>query len=157
MGGSERTRDLNSVLNGPAARHGTVAQAVAQGFAFEQLGNHVRKTVLRADIVNRNDTGIVQGCRRHGFLFESPQPILISRECAGQNLDGNLSIQPRIPRAVHLSHSTGADTGYYFVGAKLRTWGERHVDGGDYTPGAADSGTGGIGQKGSSGRFAQSQ
>jgi hypothetical protein len=43
------------------------------------------------------------------FLFEAPHPILIGSQISGKNFQGNLAMQPRIFREIHLAHSTRAD------------------------------------------------
>jgi hypothetical protein len=52
--GRQPTRDLLRVVDSLArGRQRTIAQAVAQRFAFEQLGNDIRCAVGLANVVNR--------------------------------------------------------------------------------------------------------
>ena len=53
---------------------GAAAQSVAQRLAFEQLRHDVRRAVVAADVVDREDVRVIQ--RRGGarFLLEAPKP-----------------------------------------------------------------------------------
>src|SRR6266481_4121241 len=65
---------------------------------------------------------------RDGFCF-ALKPLLANRiggELRRKNLDGDVALQPRVPRAIHFSHPTCAEGRRDFVGAKMCAWRERH-------------------------------
>jgi hypothetical protein len=61
-----------------------------------------------ADVVERQNVGVVQRGHRLGFLFEAPQPIAIAGKRFWQNLQGHFAAQARISGAIHLAHAARA-------------------------------------------------
>src|ERR1700737_3636237 len=64
------------------------------------------------------------GCLR--LLLETPETVGIGGKGAGQNLDRDVPSQARVPRAVHLSHSSRANHGDDLVRAEAGSRGKRH-------------------------------
>ncbi len=62
--------------------------------------------------------GVQHFARRPFFQLEPPQPLRIAGKRSRQNLDCDVSREPRIARAIHLSHSAGAKRREYFVGTE---------------------------------------
>ena len=79
--------------------------------AFQQLRDDERGTVLGADVVDREDVGMVEAARRLGFLLEAQQPIGIVRERRRQDLDRDVAPELVVSGAVDLSHAASARTG----------------------------------------------
>ncbi len=53
-----------------------------------------------------NESGSVWGgTARFGLAFKPSQSLGIGSEVLGQNLDGDISVELRIPRPIHLSHA----------------------------------------------------
>jgi hypothetical protein len=125
--GRQPARDLLRVVDSLArGRERTIAQAVAQRFAFEQLGNDIRRAVGLANVVNRKNVGMVQRGRRARFLREPLQALGIGRERRGQNLDRDGTVQPRVAGTIDFAHAARAQRRFDFVGAKFRARGEGH-------------------------------
>jgi hypothetical protein len=61
-----------------------------------------------AEIVNRQDVGMIE--RRDGLrlLLESAQSLRIARERCGQNFDGDIPVETGVARAIHLAHAAGS-------------------------------------------------
>jgi hypothetical protein len=51
--------------------------------------------------------------------------VRVSRQLAWQQLDGDLTIEPRVAGAIDLAHASGPEGGQNLVGAKSRTGRER--------------------------------
>jgi hypothetical protein len=66
------------------------------------------------------DVGMIQGSQHFRFALKPREPIRVGRERGGQNLDGDLSFELRVRRAVDLTHSAFADERSDFVGAEAR-------------------------------------
>lgn len=82
---------------------------VAEWFAFNELGNDIRRVVFHPHVVDRNDIGVIQRC--YGMRLEF-KPLAPSRVCGkfpGQDFHRNLALQPRVPCAIDLAHSAGAE------------------------------------------------
>ena len=78
--GGESVRDLERVLDRLPRRDRSAGEPLAQRLALEQLLNDEGDPVVLADVVQRDDVGMIQGGGRAGFLFEPPQPIRIRRK-----------------------------------------------------------------------------
>ena len=51
------------------------------------------------------DVGMVQGGERLRLAREPREPLGIAREELGQHLDGDVAIELRVARAIHLAHA----------------------------------------------------
>ena len=101
-------------------------QPVRERLAFEILEHQVVELAVAADVVDGADVRIVQRGNRARFLLEALPRFRIRRERAGEHLDGDRAIEPRVARAVDLAHAARANRGDDFVGTKTRARLERH-------------------------------
>jgi hypothetical protein len=115
-------RKLEDALGGQRAR----GQDVAQGTAVHQLHGQEGVAVLGADVVNVHDVRVVEGRGRTGFLLEAGAALVVLGELGGQDLEGDLPLQPRILGAVHLAHAPDAQGTQDLVGPEFRAGGEGH-------------------------------
>jgi len=93
-------RDLAGVVDGLARGQRAAAQAVAQGLALEEFGDDIRRGFSTspadfpaANIVNRENVGMIQCCRGAGFLREAIQTVGIGGKRFRKDLDGDIAIQ----------------------------------------------------------------
>jgi hypothetical protein len=56
-----------------------------------------------ADLVNRDEIRMIERSRRARFLLEALQPVGIGDEGCGEDLDGNVTPDLRVPGPPHLS------------------------------------------------------
>ena len=98
-------RDLDRDVDRLADRQRRRSRPVAQRLALEQLRDEVRRAVVRADVVERDDVGV--GERRDGarLLLEAAQAVRVRRQVAGQDLDRDVAPEARVAGAVDLSHA----------------------------------------------------
>ncbi len=99
----------------------------SQGFPFEKLLDDVGSPLVRPDVVDGGDVGVIEKSRGFRLLLEPAQAIGVLRERRGQDLDRDLSAEARVLRTVHLAHSAGADRTEDLVGAQARAGRERHA------------------------------
>ncbi len=118
--GAETAGELRRDLGCLARRHRRAVDPLAQRLALEQLRDDVGCTLVSADVVDREDVGMVQHPGRACFLLEAAQSIGIRRKRAGQDLDRDIASEPRVFGAIDFPHSAGANQRHYFIGAKLR-------------------------------------
>jgi hypothetical protein len=59
--------------------------------------------------VDRGDIRMIQCCERARLALESNQALGIRTERRGQHLQSHVAAEPRIVRAVHLTHSADAN------------------------------------------------
>ena len=107
--GGQAARDLlrrgsSALRSGSGPRDNRAAQRLA----VEQLGDHVRLPVGGADVVDRDDVGIVE--RRGGarLLLEAVQPVGVGGEVGRQHLDGDVAVEAVVAGAIDLAHPAGA-------------------------------------------------
>ena len=79
-----------------------------------------------ADVMESTDVGVVQGADRMRFTLETFAPVGHVGETGGKNFQGDGAIEPRIGRAVDLTHAALANEGDDFVRAQAGTGAERH-------------------------------
>ena len=76
--------------------------------------------------VDGQHVGMIELASCAGLLLEPMNPLGVSCEVLGDNLDGHFSAQPRVSRPVNFAHAAGADPSGDFEGADLRTASEGH-------------------------------
>jgi hypothetical protein len=121
-------RDLCRVIDGLARRKGPGGEPAAQRLALEQLGDDIGKALVRADVVDRHDVGVVQDAGRSRFLLEALQAVAVGGQLLGQDLDGHLAAEPGVPRLPDLAHPAGPQRGKDFVGTEAAARRNRHVN-----------------------------
>jgi hypothetical protein len=84
-------------------------------------------SLLMTYVVKGANIRVLERCDGSGFALEALQPRRIGRQRAWDHFDGNNSIQPNIPGAVHLTHSAGSKQGLHLIGAKARASGEKRI------------------------------
>jgi len=70
---------------------------------------------------------VIQSGHGTSFLLETLDASRIAREIVGQNLQGDVAIQPRVASTVHFAHSAGSDRRKDSVRPELVTCGKRHT------------------------------
>ena len=116
VGGGQAAGRLQRELGGPAGGQRPGREAAAERLAFQQLRNDVRRALVRADVEDRRDVRVVQQAGGLGFLFEAPQAIGVARKALGKDLERHVAAQPRVPRAIDVTHPPGAEPREDFVG-----------------------------------------
>ena len=81
---------------------------------------------------------MVQRRQHLRFALEPRTAIGILREGRWEDFDRDISTQPRVPGAVHLTHAADAERTGNFVRTEARADRKRHEDGLDYMAGNAD-------------------
>src|SRR5580700_3375377 len=76
---------------------------------------------------------MIQGGSSLGFNFKALQPIRVSRHQFGQNLNRDLTVQPRIARAIHLTHAARPQGRQNFILTESCTRGQGH-ESANYSP-----------------------
>jgi hypothetical protein len=128
--GLERIGDLARDRQRFGERDGTALNAVREVLAPDQLHDerHVTAGAARRvlEAVDLGDVGMIQGGQRPRLALEAGETLDIHRERAGENLQRHVAPEPRIPRAIHLAHSAGADRGDDLVRAETGTDRQSH-------------------------------
>jgi hypothetical protein len=70
---------------------------------------------------------MIEGSERPRFSLEASAAIALGGERLGEDLDGDVSIEPPIARSIHLSHSAHPDLGCDFVRTEASAGTESHA------------------------------
>ena len=54
------------------------------------------------------------------FALEARERLRVVGETLGKNLDRDVALQPRVPGAIHLAHSAGAERREHLIGSEPR-------------------------------------
>jgi hypothetical protein len=73
------------------------------------------------EAVHVRDVGVIEGGKHAGLAFEPSQALGILGERRGQDLDGGIAMERRIPGAEDLTHAARANRRYDFLGAHARS------------------------------------
>ena len=81
---------------------------------------------MLAEVVNRQNIGVVECRRGLGFLLESTEPIGIAGEGGGEDFDGDVAVQTRVPGAINLAHAACTQRRHDFIRPEFYAWSEGH-------------------------------
>ena len=109
MGRLEGFEDLTCEIEQALGRHGAPADHLLQGLARQQLHDDEVQPLVLPDVVDRADVRMIQSRGGAGFAAESVQRCGIAPGALGQDFQGHLAAQARVPRPVDLSHAALAD------------------------------------------------
>ena len=102
--------------------------AVKQGtqrLALEEFADNVLLAGLDAEVVDRDDVGMIERGDGAGFAFEAAAKISGSTVFA-QDFDGDIAVEAGVAGAIDFAHAADAERGLDLVGAELRVRGKRH-------------------------------
>ena len=92
-------------------------EALRQILALDEL--HHERLAARGVFqpVNGRDVRVIQRGEESSLPLEPRDPVRIGRERLGEDLDGNVAIEPRVPRPIHFPHAAGPERGVNLVRA----------------------------------------
>ena len=79
----EAVRDLDGVVDGLLRRQGR-AELLAERFALQKLRDDERAALVRADVVDDEDVGVIELGGGASFLLEARKAVGIRGEAAGE-------------------------------------------------------------------------
>ena len=101
--------DRHAVVDGLPCHEGAVAEQVAQRLPLQELADDVGLTVVRTDVVDGDDVGVIERRRGLCFLREPAQAVGIDRVVGPQDLDGDSATQPLVSGAINFAHAPTAE------------------------------------------------
>ncbi len=81
---------------------------------------------MPAEVEDRQDVLVRQGCHRLGLALEPRESVGVVGDRGRQNLDRHVAIELRVPRPIHLPHSTRAERREDLVRTEAGAWRKRH-------------------------------
>src|SRR5262245_33788668 len=124
--GFKRLTDLTCDRQHIDQRKRSSRDDIRECLAVDQLEDDADDAIRVFESVHGGDVGMVQRGEQLGLALKTGETIGILRERFGQNLDGDLALQPRIRRAIDFAHSACADQAENFVRAEPGARIERH-------------------------------
>jgi hypothetical protein len=110
-----------------------VRDPVGQGLAVDQLHDERHRPLSRSgrraavlDAVDRGDIGMIQRGEDAGLALEARQPLGIVCKRVREDLDGDVTPEPRVACAVDFAHSAGPDGGVDLVRTETGACGQWH-------------------------------
>jgi hypothetical protein len=97
-----------------------------QRAAIHELGDEVLPVVELSRLVDGHDVRMIQ-CRRGLRFLLKAAPRRLVGDLVGQELDGDGTVEPRVPRAEHLAHTTNTEACLDLVGAKTFAGNDSHL------------------------------
>ena len=117
----ERVGDLPRHGQRVFERNGAARQPLGERLAVDELHHQRARAALLLDAIDLRDVRMVQRRQGPGLAFEPGSALGIRGKGVGQDLDGDIAIEPRVARAIHLSHAAFADLGGHHVRADTST------------------------------------
>src|ERR1700675_2360570 len=124
-----RTGNLADALDGETVR----GDQAIEWLPLDQFHGEKVDAVAFLDRVQSHDIRMVEGGNGASLAMEPCEPVGILRHLSGQNLDCDAATQLGIRRAVHFSHTTGADGRLNFVDGEASTGSQGHRTSNDST------------------------
>jgi hypothetical protein len=115
-------------------RRSSAVPRACSGLMYRAVPRMIPCCVI-AGPVDLRDVLVIQGRERLRFAFEARHAVRIRGEDRGKDLDGDGAIEPRVARAIHLTHAARAERADDLAGSDTRAGGKAH-GGAKYTPSA---------------------
>ena len=96
----------------------SAASPFAERHAFEQFADDVRRPALVADVVNRQQVGMIEHPGRARFLLEALHAFLIAERERGQDFDGHVASEARVFGAIDRTHAALAEKAHDPIGTE---------------------------------------
>ena len=93
VGGRQSIRDRDGVLQGLAETHAVARDQVGEGLARHVLHDDEDGAVGLADVVDRDDVGVVEGGRGLRLLDEAPPALGVRHLVRRQHLEGHEAVR----------------------------------------------------------------
>ena len=113
--GRQPARHLRRVVEGLARGDRPPGQPLAQRLTLDQLGNHEERAALGADVVDRDDVGVIQGPGSQRFLAKPIEPFRVARLRVGQHFDRHEAAEAGVAGGVDFAHRAGVEQTYHLV------------------------------------------
>src|SRR5688572_11234579 len=100
----ESVCDLDQRADCFGNRNGATPDPLVQRLPFDVLHHEILRALVQAYVVKRADVWVVEAGDDFCLTLEPIAAVAIGSEMRRQDLDGDDAIQPRVARAVDLSH-----------------------------------------------------
>ena len=116
---SECISNLNAIPQHLVRGQRATMRDVAHRPAFHELHGDVGRTVCLADFMNRADGGMAQSRGGTGFAHETAARDGVFERVSGQELEGDVAVEPLVVSAIDHTHATSTKLLEYAIVAEL--------------------------------------
>ena len=109
-----------------ANRDGSLRDPIRERGSVHELQHQGAHAVGVFEAMNLRDVWMIEGGEGFCLALEPRESFGVARERFRQDLQRNVTIQPRVAGAIHLAHAASADFGGDFVGAVARAGSQGH-------------------------------
>ena len=109
VGGLQRVGDLVGDRHRLRDRQRPPLQPLGQRRALDELEDEGMHALRLLEAVDRPDVRVVERGQQPRFPFEARPPVGVRGEEGREDLDRDVTAEARVPRAIHLAHTTRAD------------------------------------------------
>ena len=118
VGGFQRLGDLPGDGEGFVEWDRTSGDPILKRRPFDIFEDECRRTTAFLQAMNGGDVGVVERRQHLRFPLEPGQPLGVMHEGVGQDLQGDITVELRVPRFVDLPHAARTDGGEDLVDAE---------------------------------------
>ena len=105
----ERFGELPGNLERLGDRDRSLGDALLEGRSLDELHDDRARAAALFEAVDVRDERMIQRREHPRLALEARQAIGIVDDRLGQDLDGDVAVEPGVARAIDLAHPTGAD------------------------------------------------
>jgi len=116
----EAARYLGRVLDGLPGRQRAGGQPPPQGLSLEELHDGIRRALVLAEVVDRQDVRVGEGGHGLRFPLEAGEPARVARESLGQDLHRDAAAEAGVAGPVDLAHPARAEWRFDLVVPETR-------------------------------------
>lgn len=120
----QRIRNVIRDCERAIERDGSVGETIGERLPLEVFHHQEIDPLVMAEVIERADVRMIENGNRSRLTVETSAGRRIRAEAFGEYLDRHRSIKAPIARAIHLTHSTGANGRDDFVGPDACARGE---------------------------------
>jgi hypothetical protein len=125
--GHQRVGEGDPVFQQRLERQAARRNQVGERRSVDELHREKHLAVDVIDRVNGDDVRVIERGDRPGFTLEAVERVGIRFEARGQHFEGDVALQPRVTRTIHLAHSAGTHRGENLVEADAVVRRQRHL------------------------------
>ena len=126
VGGGETLRYLYREIRCLARTEFAPLEMLAQRPALQELGHRVRRSLVRSEVVDRQDVRMGKRRDRFRLALETRERARVGGHRLRKDLDGDVAVESAVARAINLSHASGAQRRQDLVGTEAGSARESH-------------------------------
>jgi hypothetical protein len=122
----ESVRHLLPVEQDLLERESSFGEAHTERLAKDELHGDEGLSLRLADLMDRADVGVVELGGHTGLAQQADAGGFVGESSGGEDLQGHLAVEPRVPCPPNLAHAPRAEQGDDVVRPKASTGRQRH-------------------------------